>query len=1797
MLWRLQKLLLTLALAPLAIGSALAGPNGATVVGGAASVQGQGTASVVVNQLSQSAIINWNTFNIGAGQSTKIYMPSASSTELDRVTGGLGPSQILGSLWSNGLVFLVNPDGILFGTGAKIDVAGLLATTSNISNSDFMAGRYNFTIPGMPNASIVNGGTITAQSGGFAALVAPGVRNTGIITAKLGTIALASGNAFTLDFYGDSLITLGVNDSIAAKVLDVSTGQPLSSLVSNTGKLKANGGTVALTAAAARQVVNSVINNSGVIEANSIGTHNGKIVLSAPTAASKPAGAPTQTVTVSGKLLASGKQNGTTGGTIEVTGENIAVSGATIDASGQAGGGTVLIGGDTGGGHPSVLAAAIAGAALQPFAVPTATAVSVDANSVINASATGQGNGGKVVVWSNQATTFYGTILATGGAAGGNGGFVETSGGTVDFAGISVNASAAHGAAGTWLLDPVDLIIDATLAGEIDTTLNGGTSVALQTSQSGNPSTPYTLTAGEMNASGNGDIIVDSNVNLTWANASTLTLSAFGSIDFQSGALISNTGAGSLILRADNTGAGTGTVSFAAAGQIDFSGSTGTVSVFYNPADNPAGSAVNASSYTSPTDYTPYVLTNGAVPNQLTAYMLVNSVYDLQDVQNNPSGSYALGTNIDASATVGWNGGAGFVPIATNEQGFAGIFQGQGNTISNLTIAPTAPNMQTIGLFGTIGQGGQVSNVALDNVSITADPNFLQGTYSEFIGALAGQNGGLIENVTASGQINGGTVGGVTAGGLVGQNGLFGPFPNMLGTIRGSQAAVNITLGDGFACNSNSCNSPQNWAGGLAGFNPGSIASSSASGSVVVGSNSSAGGLVGENANFDSNNNPIAGASIVDSSASGPVSSAGTDVQIGGLVGQNNPLSLITNSQAYGLVSATGTATNNCSGDCQYIDAGGLVGQNSGTISGPSWVTALSLATAPSACSAGYACYSGTVTVGSEAQGGGLAGSNDGIISNAFAIADVVGAAGFATTLGNNDSNTKLGGLVGGNTGQIINSFASGSVGSLTTANLQVGGLVSDNSGTISGSFASAVVSAGVNSQAGGLVGGNSPNDDSSCNGCYVGDGENNNAAISNSNAYGSVTAGASSVAGGIVGIAGSNNGSVLSGGSIANANAYGAVTAGSNSIVGGLAGIAATAISNSSAQNTLVASTGSNSIVGGLVGYNAGSVTGSSSTAPVSGGADSYIGGLFGVNFGSVSNSQVDPPITGGDNSAIGGIAGLNIGSIDGTTGPVAITSGTGGFVGGVAGINGTYTNYTSIIPNSSFPTGTIANSTVSGTGFSSPVGTTTPTTPPVLPAWLDSCAAQLCTILADGIFQTTVASVVLPPVLPPPPWLPLPFPLPIVDNSPGTVTPPASPTTGQGVNTLTTGALGPAGVPQPFDAPRVFDIPPPGETRLITDEVIVQVDCSTPQGALDAVAHEMRLSIVASQCLGQSHKTVLRMHIDNGHSVADVIRALAHVQIIAVAQPNYKYQAEPDLAQHPDVASRPQEGDAAQYALAKLGLADIHQAVKGGDIKIAVIDSQVDAKHAELDGTIAEQYDAVGVAEPPDSHGTGMAGVIASHSRLMGIAPSAQLYAVHAFSHGAQTADSTSFDIVKGLDWAVVKGVRVINMSFTGPRDPSIERALQAAHDKGIVLVAAAGNYGPKSPPLYPGADPNVIAVTATDSNDKVFAGANQGSYIAVAAPGVDILVPAPEGGYQLTTGTSVASAEVSGIVALLLERNPNLTPDDVRRILTSSARHPGTEARDDVYGAGLVDPAKAIQAASEMKPIAPQSNQRPQ
>src|SRR5262245_11871177 len=402
--------------------------------------------------------------------------------------------------------------------------------------------------------------------------------------------------------------------------------------------------------------------------------------------------------------------------------------------------------------------------------------------------------------------------------------------------------------------------------------------------------------------------------------------------------------------------------------------------------------------------------------------------------------------------------------------------------------------------------------------------------------------------------------------------------------------------------------------------------------------------------------------------------------------------------------------------------------------------------------------------------------------------------------------------------------------------------------------------------------------------------------------------------------------------------------------------------------------------------------------------------------------------------------------------------------------------------------------------------------------------------------------------------------------------------------LNILTRGAA-PAGPPAaggPVAFPRINGMPPPGETRFVQDEILVFARAAIAQAILDDLLRR-GFSLLEQHDFGLLGIVVYKFHIDNSNvSVRQAIQTVvAGFPAFPLVQPNhlYGFAQDPTLAARGDAA---QQGDAAQYIREKLRLTDAHRVARGSNISIAVIDSEIDGPHPDLAGAIAQRFSATGAAQAPHSHGTGMAGAIASRQRLIGVAPGARLFAVSAFSTSTASAESTTFNIIKGLDWAVKERARIINMSFAGPRDPALERAFKTATDQGVVLIAAAGNAGPRSPPLYPGADPSVIAVTATDADDKVFSGANRGRYIAVAAPGVDILVPAPGAGYQLTTGTSVAAAEVSGVVALLLERNPRLKPADIRRILTTSARRLGKGQRNDEFGSGLVDPLGALLAA---------------
>jgi len=380
---------------------------------------------------------------------------------------------------------------------------------------------------------------------------------------------------------------------------------------------------------------------------------------------------------------------------------------------------------------------------------------------------------------------------------------------------------------------------------------------------------------------------------------------------------------------------------------------------------------------------------------------------------------------------------------------------------------------------------------------------------------------------------------------------------------------------------------------------------------------------------------------------------------------------------------------------------------------------------------------------------------------------------------------------------------------------------------------------------------------------------------------------------------------------------------------------------------------------------------------------------------------------------------------------------------------------------------------------------------------------------------------------------------------------------------------------------------VPPVGETRFLPNQVVVQFSAGMTPQQIAAFAQRFGLTMVAQQTIAVLGRTVYTFHIGNGQSVREVIRLVEAAGLKAAVQPNYTYGLTQDQIE-PNAGL----GDRAQYIVKKLQLADAHRISKGDNVLIAVIDSEIDSNQHELADTVTDRFDAGCGATAPDPHGTGMAGAIASHAHLLGVAPDAKIIAICAFG-GTGHPEGATINIIKGLDYAIQHGARIVNMSFAGPPDPALSQVLQIAREKGILVIAAAGNDGAKSPPLYPGADLSVMAVTATDENDRLFSGANQGKYIAVAAPGVGILVPAPNAGTQITTGTSVATAIVSGVAALLIAHKPSLKPEEIRAILVTTAKHLGSQGINPQFGAGLVDPLKAVEQRVSENPASEQDS----
>ena len=362
---------------------------------------------------------------------------------------------------------------------------------------------------------------------------------------------------------------------------------------------------------------------------------------------------------------------------------------------------------------------------------------------------------------------------------------------------------------------------------------------------------------------------------------------------------------------------------------------------------------------------------------------------------------------------------------------------------------------------------------------------------------------------------------------------------------------------------------------------------------------------------------------------------------------------------------------------------------------------------------------------------------------------------------------------------------------------------------------------------------------------------------------------------------------------------------------------------------------------------------------------------------------------------------------------------------------------------------------------------------------------------------------------------------------------------------------------------------------SRSFANEFVAEIDSALSLTEADELARRHGLIRVSSENFPLIGATVGLFRITDGRPYETVRREFAADGSVRSLQSNFRYVLQD---QKPAV---PVEGDPAQYVLSKLRLPQAHTLAHGANVTVAVIDSGIDAKHPELANSIADVFDALGSSEGPHVHGTGIAGAIVAHAKLMGSAPEARIIAIRAFGGTSGGAESSSYIILRSLNYAAEHGAQIVNMSFAGPKDAVIERAIAATAERGLVLIAAAGNAGAKSPPLYPAANPNVIAVSATDQQDKLFAASNRGNYIALAAPGVDIFLPAPDGKYQMTSGTSFSAAYVSGVAALLLERNYALKPEALRMTLAKTARDLGSPGRDDQFGDGEADAFAAVMA----------------
>jgi filamentous hemagglutinin family protein len=673
-------------------------PLGGVVVAGGAAIS-QTARDTAINQTTQRAAINWQSFNVGSQQGVTFNQPSPGAMALNRVVGP-DPSQIAGRITANGQIVLVNQAGVTFYQGSQVNAQSLIVTTANISNKNFMAGNMTFDRSRNPNASVTNDGEITVAGAGLAALVAPRVANSGTINARLGHVVLAGAKTATLDLYGDGLLALDVSNQVTQAPVGPN-GKQVTALVTNTGVIRADGGTVQLTAAAADGVLRNLVNAGGTIAAHSVGAQTGTVTIAGMGGS----------VSVTGLVSVSGRAPDTMGGQVAVnaTGNVTLASTARINASGRAGGGAVAIG--------TTLQRASGGPG-TPSAM-TAANVDVRPGARITASATRSGNGGRVTVLSGQTTRMDGTIVSRGGPQAGDGGFVEISGANLGLTG-AVDVLGPAGLRGTILLDPTDLAIVAstgTTTSSVDGEFSGGTLAF--TAPDGTP-LPSTVSAATLNSFGaNGDVIVqasgtiDVQAPVTVANG--LTVQAGGKLTIESGSSLLAGGdillqagavapAGALVINdsVQSTGRASTVKLMAGTDGMTLNGNvTGTfvdLNATGGGVTQTAGVGITATSLSSTAGVTGNVSLPGA-----------NKVFNLGGFRVTPS-----------SAGVGNFSFTNNQPLQVTGQVSA--------TAGNVYLETSSGNGITIGMFGGVTAGGGTASFRTDSFQILGTPGIATGT-------------------------------------------------------------------------------------------------------------------------------------------------------------------------------------------------------------------------------------------------------------------------------------------------------------------------------------------------------------------------------------------------------------------------------------------------------------------------------------------------------------------------------------------------------------------------------------------------------------------------------------------------------------------------------------------------------------------------------------------------------------------------------------------------------------------------------------------------------------------------------------------------------------------------------------------------------------------------------------------------------------------------------------------------------------------------------------------------------------